>query len=159
MKVSKILLRPLRKMSYLILHKAQRMYNSLNAKITTSSAKFQTIEEGFYDNYGYLKPIKPKYTSKHPNYPTLELAALGGTVVTTKWRSKQNLDHYSKNIFMADPSVDDMAEKIVEAVLLPDEVREQNYLATNINTDWNKALEAPLKEVLDKLGIDVKSER
>ena len=53
----------------------------------------------------------------HPNYPTLEFSSTGATVVTTKWQTKQNLDRYSKNIFMCEPTIEDMSEKIIDAVL------------------------------------------
>ena len=89
----------------------------------------------------------------HPNYPTLELASLGSTVVTTKWQTKQDLSFYSKNIFMADPTVDSMAQKIIEAATLTKAQRNNNLQENNINTDWNEALDSTIAEVTQKLSL------
>lgn len=87
----------------------------------------------------------------HPNYPTLELANLGGVVVTTKWETKQNLDLYSKNILMAELDADDLAKKIVEAATLDKKIRRDNFAKNNINTSWDVSLDKPIKEVVKKL--------
>jgi hypothetical protein len=87
----------------------------------------------------------------HPNYPTLELAALGATVVTTKWETKQTLEMYSKNILMAEPSAEDMAEKIIAAALMDPAEKKRNQKQTTINTDWTKALDSPLSAIIKKL--------
>lgn len=83
----------------------------------------------------------------HPNYPTLELASLGACVVSTKWETKQNLDYYSPNIFMAEPTAADMAEKIIQATLLDNKVRQANAKKNNISGDWVQALKKPISTV------------
>lgn len=87
----------------------------------------------------------------HPNYPTLELASLGVNVVTTKWETKQNLSHYSDKIFMAEANIQDMAEKIIEAIMMDDKKCIDNFERNNINIDWNLALNEPIKKIVQKL--------
>lgn len=87
----------------------------------------------------------------HPNYPTLEFSSIGATVVTTKWETKQNLDRYSKNIFMCEPTIKDMADKIVEAIVKPIDEVSKDAKSNNLNTDWNTALKAPIEELAKKL--------
>ncbi|GEM_PF-207848 len=87
----------------------------------------------------------------HPNYPTLELASLGSHVVTTKWKTKQNLSHYSDHIFMAEANIQDMAEKIIRAIMTDDKKYIDNFGRNNINTDWNQTLNEPIKKVVQKL--------
>lgn len=88
----------------------------------------------------------------HPNYPTLELASLGSMVVTTKWKTKQNLDSYSPNILMADASVDGIADKIIEAALKPAREVKEGLSKTNVGDDWLKNLKEPIKAVAKKLS-------
>lgn len=88
----------------------------------------------------------------HPNYPTLEFSSIGATVVTTKWETKQNLDRYSKNIFMCEPTISDMANKIVEAIIKPTDEVSKDAKNNNLNTDWNIALEKPIKELTKKIN-------
>jgi hypothetical protein len=90
--------------------------------------------------------------SPHPNYPTLEFASVGAVVITTKWETKQNLDFYSKNILMAEPTPEDIAEKIVEAVLFDSNQRIENFKQNNIQSDWADALAKPLDEVIRRLN-------
>lgn len=87
----------------------------------------------------------------HPNYPTLEFSSIGATVVTTKWETKQNLDRYSKNIFMCEPTIKDMADKIVEAIIKPISEVSKDAKSNNLNTDWNIALKTPIEELAKKL--------
>ena len=87
----------------------------------------------------------------HPNYPTLELASLGSMVVSTKWKTKQDLSFYSRNILMADPTAEDMAEKIILATQTSAAVRKNNIAKNNINTDWPTALQAPIDAVAQSL--------
>ena len=87
----------------------------------------------------------------HPNYPTLEFSSTGATVVTTKWQTKQNLDRYSKNIFMCEPTIEDMSEKIIDAVLKNTKDILKDFKDNNLNTDWNKALDKPIKDLSKKI--------
>jgi len=92
----------------------------------------------------------------HPNYPTLEIASLGATVVTTKWRTKQNLDRYSPNIFMADASVDSMAENIITAALQTPSITKSNLAKTNIGNNWTEALDDPISKLATKISNNIK---
>lgn len=87
----------------------------------------------------------------HPNYPTLEFSGIGATIVTTKWQTKSNLDRYSKNIFMAEPTIDDMAENIIAAITKPADDIKADAAHNNLNTDWNSALDQPIKAIADQL--------
>lgn len=87
----------------------------------------------------------------HPNYPTLEFSSIGATVVTTKWETKQNLDNYSKNIFMCEPTIEDMANKIIDAITKPIDEVSKDAKNNNLNTDWNISLKTPIKEIVKKL--------
>jgi beta-1,2-rhamnosyltransferase WsaF-like protein len=84
----------------------------------------------------------------HPNYPTLEFAALGAMVVSTKYETKKDLSRYSKNILMSEPTVDDMAQKILEACLTPQRERSHNLSTTSIGNNWSVAL----KKTIDTLA-------
>lgn len=87
----------------------------------------------------------------HPNYPTLELASLGAAVVSTSWRTKQDLSYYSPNILMAQPSPEAMSEKIIEAILMPEDEKQKNKKQNHIDSDWPKALSQPVKKALNKI--------
>ena len=102
------------------------------------------------DYYSFAQTIDVAVSpmlAPHPNYPTLELASLGACVVSTKWETKQNLDYYSPNIFMAEPTAADMAEKIIQATLLDDKVKRANAKKNNIGGDWVRALKKPIDTV------------
>ena len=85
----------------------------------------------------------------HPNYPTLELAALGAMVVTTKWETKQDLNTYSPNILMADLTIESMAAKIVQAITTDEQTKAAGLSITNIGSDWPTALDKPLTELAE----------
>ncbi len=87
----------------------------------------------------------------HPNYPTLELAALGAAVVSTKWETKQDLSNYSKNIIMTNPTIDSMARGIIEASKLSKETIKKNLKSNNINTDWSASLEIPIRDIAQRV--------
>lgn len=85
----------------------------------------------------------------HPNYPTLEFASLGAMVVSTKWETKQNLDFYSPNILMAEPTAESMANKIIEASRTSSLQKIKNQKSNHINSEWPEALEEPISRVAD----------
>ena len=85
----------------------------------------------------------------HPNYPTLELASVGATVVTTKYMTKDSLKEYSENILLCEPTVKDMSLKIINACRLS--LGPKRKKKHNIQSDWIKSLDGPLKEVVEKL--------
>ena len=86
----------------------------------------------------------------HPNYPTLEFASVNSMVVTTKYKTKDNLENYSKNIILCDPNAEDMASKLIDAV------RKHNLgkvvSSSNINSDWVRALDAPLDDIIKRFN-------
>lgn len=86
----------------------------------------------------------------HPNYPTLELASLGALVVSTKWETKQSLSNYSANILMADPTPEDMAQKLIKASRINDSERTKNFKNNHINTDWPSALKEAIIKVAEQ---------
>lgn len=87
----------------------------------------------------------------HPNYPTLEFASIGSSVITTKYSNKQNLDNYSKNIIVSDISVESIAGAIKKAASISYEERINNLETNAINSDWQKALDNSIKKVLKEL--------
>lgn len=87
----------------------------------------------------------------HPNYPTLEFASIGSTVVTTKYANKQRLTKYSKNIIMSDLDVESMAGAINLAAKMPDTQRDANLKTTKINSEWGDSLDTPIKKALATL--------
>ena len=102
------------------------------------------------DYYDFAKTIDVAVSpmlAPHPNYPTLELASLGACVVSTKWKTKQSLDYYSSNIFMAEATATDMAEKIIQATLLDNKTRQANMKNNNISGNWAQALKDPIDTV------------
>ena len=85
----------------------------------------------------------------HPSYPPLDLAASGSVVVTNKFRGKQNLDKYSRNILCFDADVESLVGGIAEGIKLceDEETRERNYLENGLLRDWNMALEPTIKHL------------
>lgn len=84
----------------------------------------------------------------HPNYPTLEFASIGSTVVTTKYANKQSLENYSKNIFMSDLDVESMTNTIKQAVKKTDAQKTVDLKSNNINTNWDESLDTVISNVL-----------
>lgn len=87
----------------------------------------------------------------HPNYPTLEFASIGTSVVTTKYSNKQDLSNYSKNIITSDIGIESLAGAIKIAANLSYEDRIGNLESTNINGNWVDALDDSLKLILKNL--------
>ena len=87
----------------------------------------------------------------HPNYPTLEFASIGTSVVTTKYGNKQDLKKYSKNIVTSDIGVESIAGAIKNAASLTYKQRLENVETDSINESWKTALDDTLKEVLKKI--------
>lgn len=78
----------------------------------------------------------------HPSYPPLDIAAIGGVVVTNKFASKRNLDAYSKNILLAELEVQNLVDCLKEAIFLVEdnERRMRNMAENRMNTSWPTAL-------------------
>lgn len=87
----------------------------------------------------------------HPNYPTLEFASVGAAVVTTRYANKIDLSTYSKNIVMADTTVESIAGAIRQAATLTRHERLENTEKDTISGDWCKALDTPLNAILSDL--------
>jgi hypothetical protein len=81
----------------------------------------------------------------HPNYPTLEFAASGAAVVTTKYDIKQDLSSYSDNIIMCDISEESMAKAIEQAASL------KTKNTSRVESDWTKALSAPIAKIIKEI--------
>jgi hypothetical protein len=91
----------------------------------------------------------------HPNYPTLEFAAIGAAVVTTKYETKQSLDNYSKNIVMSQLSPESLKDAILKAARMSYEDRMVHLETTNIAHDWDHQFEQVLEQVDRELNKDV----
>jgi hypothetical protein len=87
----------------------------------------------------------------HPNYPTLEFAAKGAAVVTTRYDVKQDLSHYSKNIVMADITVDSICGALRQAASFDAETRHKNAEASTIPHTWKQTLDKPLDAIVKKI--------
>lgn len=87
----------------------------------------------------------------HPNYPTLEFASIGASVITTKYANKQDLSDYSRNIITSDINVESLAGAINQAAHIGYEKRIKNLGSNSIPSDWKKALNTPLRELLKVL--------
>lgn len=86
----------------------------------------------------------------HPNYPTLEFASVNSVVVTTKYKTKDSLENYSKNIILCNPTIQDMSDKLIYAA------KKHNLgkitSSNNIHTDWTKALDSPLDDIIKRFN-------
>lgn len=87
----------------------------------------------------------------HPNYPTLEFASIGAAVVTTKYANKQSLEHYCKNIIIADLASEPIARAIRKAAQLPYETRIDNLKSSTIGDNWEQSLRSTLERILKNL--------
>jgi hypothetical protein len=87
----------------------------------------------------------------HPNYPTLELSSIGSAVVTTKYKTKQDLSEYSKNIYMADLSIESIVDAIKDASKISYKQRIDNAKQSNIPDNWDETLKELLEEIKNKL--------
>jgi len=87
----------------------------------------------------------------HPNYPTLEFASVGAAVVTTKYETKASLLNYSKNILLAEATVENIADKIVDASKLTYQARLENIATNSIPDSWDNALAQSLDKIVKAL--------
>lgn len=83
----------------------------------------------------------------HPNYPTLEFASIGSSVVTTKYANKQDLGNYSKNIIISDINVESLAGAIKLAAHMSYDERIKNAESGTISDNWKTSLDTPLKKL------------
>ena len=87
----------------------------------------------------------------HPNYPTLEFASIGASVVTTKYSNKTDLSNYSKNIMVSDIGIESIAGAIRKAANMSYEERFLNLKSNSINNNWPENLDTALKKILKLL--------
>ncbi|HEX6462229.1 MAG TPA: hypothetical protein VFZ58_03050 [Candidatus Saccharimonadales bacterium] len=87
----------------------------------------------------------------HPNYPTLEFASTGTSVVTTKYANKQNLEKYSKNIITSDIDTKSLAGAIKKAASISYSQRIKNAKSKGINDNWSTALNDALSKIVKQL--------
>lgn len=79
----------------------------------------------------------------HPSYPPLDLAASGAVVLTNSYANKTTLDEYSKNIICTDLRESKSLCDFERAMEMAGDssLRQKNYKASNIQTDWEKSFE------------------
>lgn len=87
----------------------------------------------------------------HPNYPTLEFASIGASVVTTKYSNKTDLTSYSKNISVSDTDVESIAHCIKDAAKMAYNQRIKNLSSNKIPENWSSVLDTKIDSVIKKL--------
>lgn len=76
--------------------------------------------------------------SPHPSYPPFDMLCSGAVVLTNEFKNKKNLQ-YSNNMILAKLDIEDICEKMKNAVSLAYDVekRKLNYENNRIERDWN----------------------
>lgn len=88
----------------------------------------------------------------HPNYPTLELASSGSSVVTTRYGAKVDLSAYSKNIVVADLTVEGIVEGIRQASsMTPEQLYANAVEPSLLAPSWSESLAEPISRVVKAL--------
>jgi hypothetical protein len=83
----------------------------------------------------------------HPNYPTLEFASIGTTVVTTQYENKIDLSRYSENIIVSETGTEAIAESIINAAKRTYKQRMDSLSTTNIHTSWDESLDSNVTKI------------
>jgi hypothetical protein len=88
----------------------------------------------------------------HPSYPPLDLVASGAVVVTNRFANKHDLSSYSANLICADLDRNALVNALKQAVAIATDsrVREQNYRANGLLTDWHHAVNETLQQLSKK---------
>ena len=88
----------------------------------------------------------------HPNYPTLEFASIGTSVITTKYANKKSLSNYSENIYMSETNAESIANaiKLAASKSYTDKIRSLDN--NSILGDWDTSLD----NIIDKLLLHFK---
>jgi len=92
--------------------------------------------------------------SPHPSYPPLEMAACGGMVVTNTYFNKtaEQMAAISANIIAAEPTIEDIAAALAQAVRqLPDREARNTAARINLPHSWNEALAPIVKALTSRL--------
>jgi len=87
----------------------------------------------------------------HPNYPTLEFASIGTSVVTTRYENKVDLSKYSENIVVSEVGIQAVSDSITKAAKRTYKQRVDALTTTNISTSWNESLDDKLKQILKSI--------
>jgi hypothetical protein len=87
----------------------------------------------------------------HPNYPTLEFASIGTSVVTTEYANKKDLSNYSKNIIVSKTSTDSLSKAIKQASSTSYNDRIKAAKNSKIPTSWSDTLDNKLIEIIKVL--------
>lgn len=87
----------------------------------------------------------------HPNYPTLEFASIGTSVVTTKYANKQDLGKYSANIITSDIGVESLAGAIKQAAKANYDERITNAKNSHFPASWNDTLSKQIQNIIANL--------
>jgi hypothetical protein len=120
-----------------------------------SEVKVEKIKPMDWLEYNeFLRGVDITYSmiyTPHPSYPPLDTAMIGGVCVTNKYKNKQSLSNYSKNIVTADLTESAMMEafSVADKIVRDDELRKKNYSHNNINEDWEKSLDHVIKYMRD----------
>lgn len=77
----------------------------------------------------------------HPSYPPFDLAASGAVVVTNSFANKQDLSSYSPNILCVELETEALLGALRTGVAIANdhEIRDRNFAANTLGTDWTSA--------------------
>lgn len=119
--------------------------------ILESGDRIQSLGKMTLDEYhNFLKTVDVAITpmmAPHPNYPTLEFASCGAAVVTTSYKTKQDLSNYSKNIILTSAEPTQYEAAILRAASMSPEERLTNAKASNIPTTWKDSFALIMKKL------------
>lgn len=119
----------------------------LESGIVTKNLGKLTIDE-YYEFAKTIDVAVSLMMAPHPSYPPLELASTGAMVVTTQYKTKQNLSAYSENIITVPIEIEAIKHAILRASKITYEQRIQNTKkATLLGTDWKKSLSKVLNQL------------
>lgn len=90
----------------------------------------------------------------HPSYPPYDLAAAGAAVLTNRHPGKEDLSGLSRNILVADATVDGLVDGLAAVAALgrDDARRRLNVEDDSIARDWGPALAAVVDALLRSLS-------
>lgn len=93
----------------------------------------------------------------HPSYPPLDLAACGAAVLTNACGSKTSLEKYSRNILVANPSVESLVAALrdLEDLALDEKQRAQNLRSDSISRNWQISFAEALEATMGSLPEEV----
>ena len=114
------------------------------------SVKFSFLPKMNLEEYThYLRTVRlgvALMASIHPGYPIFDFAASGIVGITNKWPNKFDLTNVSKNIFMSEPSSEDLEGTILKCMKLLTENKIQNIGSLTI--PYSNSWDRNLKDVL-----------